>query len=100
MINKICHAVAIVGFSYIHYRKYKYSPSFYIHIGKCVLWSILFCLIFEILASLIYIIDILNNPIYLWYYYIVYIPRTALMFNVLVLGIFLLYDVMRLMKII
>ena len=73
---------------------------FYIHIGKCVLWSILFCLIFEILASLIYIIDILNNPIYLWYYYIVYIPRTALMFNVLVLGIFLLYDVMRLMKII
>ena len=100
MIHKLCHAVAIVGFSYIHYRKYMNSSLFYIHIGKCILWSMLFCLTFEILASLIYIIDILDNPIHLWYYYIVYVPRTALMFNIFVFGTFMLYDIMRITKII
>ena len=34
MINKICHALAVAVFCYIHYRKYKYSKTFYIHIGK------------------------------------------------------------------
>ena len=100
MINKLCHAVAIIGFSYIHFRKYKNSSLFYIHLGKCIFWSILFCLIFELLASFIYIIDILDNPIHLWYYYIVYVPRTALIFNVIILGIFLLYDIMKMLRII